>query len=193
MLRLIALRIALAIVAVAAVLPLQSSDREQRPMNVVQIPSMGLEIWTERTPEWITEIVYRGSKPVFTAQTPVKTYPPAVMSFVRFPGMAIKPGSLEDVASEAFSSAWENYAVPTEARQNEEIFPASYGEMVGFESSFPGFARGDPVDIKAFVGRVEGQGTIMMQVYTLRGKLPHISESIRRSWTNIRYLKKDEL
>jgi hypothetical protein len=45
------------------------------------------------------------------------------------------------------------------------------------------------VDVLIFFGHQPGKSAVLAHAYTLHGKLDHISENIRRSWTNLRYLK----
>ena len=66
--------------------------------------------------------------------------------------------------------------------------PATYGELEGFEIDFVGLMENKQVDVKVFTGRSNNKGPITMQVYTLKGKLKHLQEQIRRSWSNTRYL-----
>jgi hypothetical protein len=166
-----------------------SAEQSKRPMNVHKLEELGIEIWTEFDPLWITELKYRGSKPIFTAQTPPKVYPPTAMSVVTFPGMALASDELKQVATTAIKSGVKNYRVSDQ--DIEKIIPvkSSYGNLLGYEYDFRGFADGNEVDVKVFVGHKPGKGPIVMQIYTLKDKLPHIREQIRRSWNNISYLK----
>lgn len=165
------------------------AERAKRPMNIHKVQEIGLEIWTEYRPEWITDLVtYRG-RSIFTAQTPVNTYPPVAMSWTSFPRMRVNKNNLNEVALTTFKTAAVNYSVSQQQISNIKALPASYGDLTGFETSFFGIAHGDAVDVKVFVGHREGKGPVTMQVFTLKGKLPHIGEQIRRSWQNVKYLK----
>ena len=165
-----------------------SADRAKRPMKIHQLPEMGLEVWTEFDPLWITELEYQGKKPIFTAQTPPMVYPPAAMSVVSFPGMQVTSDEMKEVASTAIATGARNYRVPEQQISTLKATPASYGELTGYEATFTGKAQGDEVDVKVFVGNKPGKGPVMLQIYTFKDKLPHLSEQIRRSWDNVKYL-----
>ena len=165
------------------------ADRAMRPMKIHKLPELGLEIWTEYEPLWITELHYRGKKPIFTVHSPPMVYPPAAMTVVSFPGMAVATDELKDIATTAIAEGAKNYKVPESELAGLHVIPALYGDLTGYEASFSGKVRGDAVDVKVFVGNKPGKGPVMLQIYTLEGKLSHLSEQIRRSWTNVKYLK----
>ena len=170
----------------------EGSSRAKRPMKIHQVSELGLEIWTEYEPEWPTDIHRKGKRTIFVAQTPLNTYPPAAMSWTTFPTMRIVEGNLKDVATSAIQTAAKNYKVS--ADNAAKIIPASatYSGLIGYEATFPGVAHGDNVDVKVFVGHLPGKPPVAMQVYTLTGKLPHLSEHIRRAWQNVKYLERTE-
>ena len=167
---------------------LQAQERALRPMHIHKVPALGLEIWTEYQPEWSTELVHQGKKPLFIVQSPPLSYPPAAMSYASFPGMQVRPDELKAVATSALRRAARNYRVPAQQRQRLEATPARYGELSGYEGRFSGSAHGEAVDVQVFIGQKPGKWPVMMQIYTLPGKLPHLSEQIRRAWTHVRYL-----
>jgi hypothetical protein len=164
------------------------ADRVERTMKIHRLSELGLEIWTEFKPLWITEVHYQGIKPVFTAQTPPMVYPPAAMKVVSFPGMSVAPEEMKDIATTAISEGARNYKTSKKQLNDLHIIPAAYGDLSGYEADFNGKVHGDAVDVKVFVGNKEGKGPVMLQIYTLEGKMDHLSEQIRRSWTNVRYL-----
>ena len=49
--------------------------RAKRPMKIHRVEAVGLEIWTEYAPAWVTDVKYRGAKATFVAQSP-RHYPP---------------------------------------------------------------------------------------------------------------------
>ncbi len=164
------------------------AERAQRPMHIHKVQELGLEIWTEYNPEWITDLVKFRGRSIFTAQTPSNTYPPAAMSWTSFPRMRVEKGNIEQVALTTFNQAAANYSASQEQIKELKASPATYGDLSGYEATFSGTAHGDPIDVRVFVGHKDGKGPVTMQVYTLRGKLSHISEQIRRSWTHVKYL-----
>lgn len=185
----IKLFVILAFVLVTCPLVYAEQSKSKRPMKVHQLEKLGIEIWTEFDPLWITELKFRGSKPIFTAQTPPKVYPPAAMSVVTFPGMALDSKELKEVATTAIRTGAKNYKVSEHEIDKIDPYLTNYGMLQGYEYNYSGIADDNDVDVKVFVGHKPGKGPIMMQIYTLKDKLPHIKEQIRRSWTNISYLK----
>jgi hypothetical protein len=55
---------------------------------------------------------------------------------------------------------------------------------------FSGVANGVKLDIKVFL-TVIGNKTVMMQAYTLPGKMNYLEYQVRRSWSNVRLLTQD--
>ena len=163
-------------------------ERAKRPMKIHQHSDLGLEIWTEYAPRWITEKHMRGKKPVFVTQTSPNVYPPAAMTVVSFPGMSVAPEEFKEVAVTAIKTGAQNYKVPEAVISELNLTSATYGDLGGFETQFQGIALGEEVDVKIFVGQKTGKFPVMVQIYTLKDKLPHIKEQIRRSWNNISYL-----
>lgn len=165
------------------------ADRYLRPMHINKVEALGLEIWTEYEPEWLREVVRQGNKPIYVVQTPANVYPPAAMSYASFPGMPVNPGELKTIATTAIRQAANNYQVSPERTKAIQAAKASYNRLTGYEATFTGKAHGDAVDVKVFIGHTPGKGLIAMQAYTLKGKLPHIREHIRRAWSHVDYLK----
>lgn len=165
-----------------------AADRAQRPMYFNKVKELGLEIWTEHTPEWHTKVVYQNDKPIFIAQSPINTYPPAAMSFLSFPEMKVDDSELVDVAGSAIRRASQNYGLSKTDQDKIVISSIRHGVLTGYEGTFSGVANGEQVDVKVFVGHTSGKGIVTMQIYTLPGKLSHLDEHVRRSWGNISYL-----
>ena len=167
------------------------AERVKRPMTPVEIPALELQIAVELEPEWIWNIDESGGRPMAIVQSPENYYPPTVMAYISFPRMHVEDENLRQVATDAIRQAARNYAVPEEAASAISPITVSHGEFSGYEASFSGFANEEEVDVRVFVGQDAGSanGPIAMQTYTLKGKLPHISEQIRRAWENVRYLE----
>ena len=180
-------KLAVALLCTALVSPVLT-ERAQRPMQIHKVSELGLEIWTEAQPEWTTELVHQGKKPIFIVQSPPKAYPPAAMSYVSFPGMRVEAGELKAIATSALRQAARNYRVPQADIDKLRPAAATYSELTGYEAVFSGSANGEAVDVKVFVGHKPGKGPVTLQVYTFRDKLPHLSEQIRRAWQNVKYL-----
>jgi hypothetical protein len=159
-------------------------ERVPRPMRIHRVAELGLEIWTEKDPLWETALSGRS---VFTAETPALTYPPAGMTWVSLPHTHFSPEELEAGARGALQQVARNYQVRDVSRL--VLTPARYGELSGYESRFSGSAHGARVEVLVFVGHKPGRPAVLAQAYTLEGKLDHIREHVRRSWSNLRYLR----
>lgn len=159
-----------------------------RPMQIHQLPTLGLEIWTEREPQWITELVSYRYRDVFTVQSPLLSYPPVAMTFTSFSRMQLAQDELSPLAEQVFQHGVKNYSgTATEAGQLT-IVAATHGPLQGFETQFRGIADGESVDVRMFLGKAEDKPPVLLQAYTLAGHIDSISEHIRRSWSNVSYL-----
>lgn len=162
-----------------------------RQMIVHRVTELGLEIWTEVEPKWETRLEKKtaGMAPTFMAETPENTYPSTGMIWAA-PGDTFSEQEFPVAAKGAVYQAALNYGLSEADAKTLPLKNASYGDLVGYESEFSATAEGTPVDVKVFFGHKPGKSAVAMQVFTLKGKLSHISENIRRSWTHIRYLPK---
>ena len=70
----------------------------------------------------------------------------------------------------------------------EQLTPMQYGELTGYEATFQAEPHNIPIDVRVFFGHREGMPMVVMQVVTLKGRLAHVAEHVRRSWTHLRYL-----
>jgi hypothetical protein len=166
------------------------ADRVERPMEVHRVAELGLEIWTELNPAWDTAVAREpgAPRPIFSAETPGQTYPPAGMTWA-VPGVIAAQAEFQQVARSALRQAALNYGLGSAEIDRITLAKATYGELQGYEAQFPAVAETVPVDVRVFFGHTPGKPVVAMQVFTLRGKLPHLNEQIRRSWNNVRYLK----
>lgn len=131
-----------------------------------------------------------GARPAyFVAQSPANYYPPAIMTYVAMPQVGGSTQTFKTLATSAIRRAAQNYGGTAAARLVVRLEEARYGVLEGFEATFDGVANGEEVQIRVFVRHTPGRFPIAMQIYSLRGKLTHLSEPIRRAWTNVRYLK----
>lgn len=159
----------------------------KRPMIIHKVSELGLEIWTEAEPEWETRLDQKKGQKIFVAETPALTAPPAGMSWVSVKGITFTAAEIREGAHGAIRQAATNYGLSK--NQTLELRAATYGELTGYEADFTANAYGTPVDVRVFCGHQPGKDAVVMHAFTLRGKLNHISENIRRSWTHVRYLK----
>jgi hypothetical protein len=178
----------LAAAMLATVATAAEPEKLGRQMQVHKVKEVGLEIWTELEPTWETRLeTPPGMRPTFAVETPASTYPPAGMSFA-VPGYVISPAELPTVVKSAVRQAARNYGLSDAEIELIPLNPATYGELKGYEAQFAAVADTVPVDVRVFFGHEPGKPVVAMQVYTLRGKLPHLAEQIRRSWSHVAYL-----
>jgi len=155
-------------------------------MRIHKVIELGLEIWTEATPEWDTRLERIDEQSRFVAETPALTYPPAGMTWVSKPHSLFAENEVESAARGAIDRIAHGYGVPESSAI--ELKMAHYGDLTGFQADFSAPRRTTPVDVRIFLGHKPGRAAVVMQASTLQGKLRHIDEHIRRSWTNVRYL-----
>ncbi len=103
--------------------------------------------------------------------------------------MRIDDESLGDVAVDVVSAALRNYHSDQLIKLVEALVYASYGVLQGYELRFSGIADGERVDVVVFLGQGPERFPVLLQAYTLAGKLDALADHIRRSWTSVRYLK----
>lgn len=168
--------------------PVHAADRALREMQVHKVAELGLEIWVENQPPWEAELMKAVTLPSFVVQSPADYYPPAVMTYISLPGSAVDDSAMMGVATTAIRRASENYRVPGTQRVVLKPQPAQHGPFIGYEASFEGWANGEAVEVKVFVGHVPGRFPVAMQAYTQKGKLTQLKEPIRRAWANVKYL-----
>jgi hypothetical protein len=167
-----------------------AAKRLERPMQVHKVKEIGLEVWTELEPAWETRLdTPPGMRPTFAAETPASTYPPAGMTFA-VPGFVVAEKDFPAVVDSAMRQAARNYGLTDGEIARIEMKPAVYGALKGFEADFPAISDKMPVDVRVFFGHAPGKPVVAMQVFTLRGKLAHLGEQIRRSWSHVTYLAK---
>jgi hypothetical protein len=166
-----------------------AADRALREMQIHKVADLGLEIWVENQPPWDADVMKAVTLPSFVVQSPADYYPPAVMTYISLPRATVNDAALMGVATTAIRRAAENYRVPATKRVVLKPEPARYGQFTGYEASFEGWANGESVEVRVFVGHVPGRFPVAMQAYTQKGKLSQLGEPIRRAWTNVKYLQ----
>lgn len=164
-----------------------AAERAGRPMIIHRVAELGLEIWTEQDPQWETQLRVASDATIFTAETPALTYPPAYMSWTSQPQTTFADGDMEAAARGALYQVAANYGV--QSPDQLSIERKQYGELSGYESVFTAISQQVPVEVRAFCGHRPGHPAVVMQASTLRHKLGHLSEQIRRSWSHVRYLQ----
>lgn len=161
-----------------------------RPMNVRRVPKLGLEIWTESEPEWLTELVpgEDGGPPIFTAEAPDNYHPPAVLTITAWRRERVPQNLFQTLADTAIRTAGEGYGLNKGSARAIGVEPKTWGILHGYQGSFSGRAQGTTVDVTLFVGQQEGKYPVVAQIYTQAGKMQHLQEVMRRCWSNITYL-----
>lgn len=162
-----------------------AGTRAGRPMLIHRLSEMNLEIWTEHDPEWETSLKQTTHALTFTAETPALTYPPTHMSWTISPKLQFEPEQLEQAALGVLHQIAIRYRTPPP----QQITQAQYGELTGYEATFQAEPQNIPVEMRVFCGHRDGKPMVVMQVVTLKGKLAHVAEHVRRSWTHLRYLE----
>jgi hypothetical protein len=162
----------------------------KREMTVHKVSELGLEVWTEANPPWDTALAREpgAPRPIFSVETPGQTYPPAGMTFA-VPGLKATDADLQKIAMGALRQAASNYGLNDAEIRKIALKPATYGQLSGFEAEFPARQQDVKIDVRVFFGHRPGKPLVAMQIFTLRGKLPHLAQQIRRSWGNVSYLK----
>ena len=168
--------------------PSSAAERAQREMQIHKVAELGLEIWVENQPPWEAELMKASTLQSFVVQSPADYYPPAVMTYISLPGSVVDNANMLGVATTAIRRASENYRVPGTQRVVLKPQPAQHGPFTGDEASFDGWANGEAVEVRVFVGHVPGRFPVAMQAYTQKGKLAQLSQPIRRAWGNLKYL-----
>ncbi|MDY6944324.1 MAG: hypothetical protein SXG53_01280 [Pseudomonadota bacterium] len=153
-------------------------------MIIHRLPELNLEIWTEQDPQWEVHLHETNGATTFIAEPPALSYPPAHMSWTSLPQLRFEQGEMEAATRGVLHQMAISYGVqpPKDLQQRQ------YGDLTGYEAIFAAESEDLPIDVHLFCGHREGKPAVVMQVVTLRDKLPHLSEHIRRSWKNLRYL-----
>lgn len=163
-----------------------AAERTGRPMIIHRLPTLGLEIWTEQDPEWETHLSQRSGAATFVAETPALTYPPAHMSWTTLPQLRFDARDLQAGAQGALHQVAANHHV--RSPKQIPITHQQYGDLTGYETTFEALSENIPIEVRAFCGHRPGKQPVLMQVTTLKNKSAHLTEHIRRSWNNVRYL-----
>lgn len=178
------------VAAIAAMSVATAAEPVKRTMVVHQVKEIGLEIRTEEHPAWDRRLERNeGGVATFVAETPGSNYPPAGMSFA-MSKLVFTAAEFSEAARGAVYQAARNYGLTSDASRALPLQPATYGDLQGYEAEFSAVVDDMPVDVRVFFGHRPGRPAVSMQAYTLKGKLPHLSEQLRRSWTNVRYLNR---
>jgi hypothetical protein len=161
-----------------------AGSRAGRPMIIHRLSEMNLEIWTEQDPEWETSVKRSTHALTFTAETPALTYPPTHMSWTISQKLTFEPHELKDAAR----GVMYQMALRYDTQMPQQITETQYGELKGYEATLQAERQNIPVEVRVFCGHREGKPMVVMQAVTLKGKLTHIAEHVRRSWSHLSYL-----
>ena len=161
---------------------------ELRHMQVYRVKELGLEIWVENQPPWQTQMSSATGRPTFVAESPPSYHPPTVMTYASWPNEKVPAEGMHDMAAAAIRRASQNFGVSAAGSMSIPVREARYGDIQGYEGWFLGKADGVAMDVSVFVGQAPGKFPVVFNVYTVRGKLPSLTEQLRRAWTNVKYL-----
>lgn len=161
---------------------------ELRHMQVYRVKELGLEIWVENQPPWQTQLSSATGRPTFVAESPPSYHPPTVMTYASWPNEKVATEGMHDMAAAAIRRASQNFGVSAAGSMSIPVREARYGDIQGYEGWFNGKADGVAMDVSVFVGQAPGKFPVVFNVYTVRGKLPSLTEQLRRAWTNVKYL-----
>lgn len=161
---------------------------ELRHMQIFHVQELGLEVWVENQPPWETRLSNETGRPTFVAESPPNYHPPTVITYASWPEEKVPAEGMHQMAGAAIRRASENFGVSRERSLAIPVRQARYGDIQGYEGWFTGKADGVAMDVSVFVGQAPGKFPVVFNVYTTRGKLPNLTEVLRRAWTNVKYL-----
>lgn len=167
---------------------LKAAPRALREMQIHRVPELKLAIWVENQPPWEAALQPHPQQPAFVVQSPDNYHPPTVMSYWSWPAERVSDAALEQVAGSAIQRASRNFGLDAAQARGVPKLPASHGVLSGFEGHFVGHVDGVAMDVRVFVGQQTGRFPVVMSLYTLQGKMPHLGEVIRRGWGHVAYL-----
>jgi hypothetical protein len=159
-----------------------------REMQIHKVPELGLIIWVENQPPWEAELSHASGHPSFIVQSPDQYHPPTVMTYASWPHEHVPDVQLAQVANTAIQRASQNFGLNLGQARAVSRSAAQYGVLSGFEGQFVGRVQGVAMDVKVFVGQTSGRFPVALSLYTLKGKMGHLGEVLRRSWGQLAYL-----
>jgi hypothetical protein len=159
-----------------------------REMQIYTVPELALRIWVENQPPWQAELSQATGRPSFVAQSPDNYHPPTVMTYASWPDQSVSDVNLIQVAQTALARASQNFGLNTNQARSVAKLPASHGVLQGLEAAFTGKVDAVAVDVRIFVGQAAGRFPVALSIYTLAGKMGHLSQVVRRSWGKLAYL-----
>ena len=174
-----------ALVALASV-ALPAQERAKRAMEIHSVPEIGLKVWVENEPPWEAKLARRGTVIQYVVESPDQYHPPTALIYGIYTGVTGDYRDLRTVAETAVRTAANGYGV--RQSENLQVRAAGYGTLSGYETQFTGRLNGEPVEVRLFIGGEPGKPLVLAQAITQPGKLVHLSEVLRRAWSNLSYL-----
>jgi hypothetical protein len=165
-----------------------SENRVLREMQIYEVKSLGLEIWIENQPAWEVGTQMHNGRPTFTARSPENYHPPAAMTVAAWQDKQVTDMQFADVARSAIRHGSQNFGVSAGEARSIAVLPAVHGGLQGWEADFAGHAQSMEMDVRLFVGRASGRYPVVLTMYTMRGKMVHLNEVVRRGWGNLAYM-----
>lgn len=167
----------------------QGRPRALREMWRRPTPELGLDIWIENQPAWMAELVSVNGQTQLAVQSPDFYHPPAAIVYASWPEQRVAQGEpLRGVADAAIRRASQNFGLNKFRSRQIDIVPAARGALKGYAGDFVGRVEGVDMDVTVFVGQAPGRFPVSVTVYTLQGKMPLLSEALRRSFAKFGYL-----
>ena len=168
--------------------PHARADRALREMQIHHVAELGLEVWIENQPAWETSLIAEEGRAMFIAQSPPAYHPPSVMTFSSWPAMTLPADQVDAVLRSALAHAARNFGLQPGQARSLELTAAQYGGLSGLEAGFGGWEGGQGIDVRLFIGHAPERFPVALCAYTLRGKIEHLDEVIRRSWHNVAFI-----
>jgi hypothetical protein len=109
------------------------------------------------------------------------------MTYASWPTERVADAIINQVAHSAIARASQNFGLNASRARGVPKLPASHGVLQGLEGAFTGKVEGVAMDVRIFVGQAAGRFPVALSIYTLSGKMNHLTEVIRRSWGKLEY------
>lgn len=172
----------------AQTIPANAGTSSLREMQIHKVRELGLVIWTENQPPWEAKLSLDSGRPMFIAQSPDSYHPPAVITYSSWAKERAAPEQFLTIAQTAIRRAAQNFGLNLALARVIPIKPVRHGVLEGLEGEFVGRAQDVAMDVKVFVGQQAGRFPVACSIYTLKGKMTHMAEVIRRAWGSLTYL-----
>lgn len=159
-----------------------------REMQIFKVKAIGLEVWVENMPPWKVQTVQNNGRAVLAVSSPENYHPPAAMTFASWPEHRVRQEQVQSVALSTLRQAAQNFGLTAGQARALEPRPAQHGVLTGYEIEFVGKVQGTAMDVRLYFGLQPDRPPVVMTAYTLKDKMGHLKDVLRRSWGNVSYL-----